>query len=360
MNDTVISASSILLSKKIPFCVYRFPKEQGFRLAISAEYLANVAEQSFWMAPFTRASAAEDIKLSVVPNNLLDETFLERIAQAPEQPEGNVVPPAETSQKDYFGRLDKMMTDIRAGKVDKVVMSRVIHTAKPDKFDAVDHFLTLTRDYPNTFVYLLNHPLSGMWMGATPELLLKKRGAEITAMALAGTRDRNEERRYDWRPKEMEEHQMVWEHIETAFQNNGCEWVERDGPKTIESGRVAHLKTDYKFRESGKMNLEKLLDELHPTPAIGGLPAKEGVQCILEHEGYDRKYYCGFIGQTDFTDSADLFINLRCMQIFNEGIAVYVGGGITAASDPKEEWHETVMKSRTMIEKLYSGKPVMK
>jgi len=150
----------------------------------------------------------------------------------------------------------------------------------------------------------------------------------------------------------MEEHRMLWAHTEKVFEANGCRLLKREGPNTIASGQVAHLSTDYIFEETSDVNIRKLLMELHTTPAVGGLPVDKGIDCILEHEGYDRKYYCGFIGQTDFLHTADFFVNLRCMQIANTHIAIYVGGGITAASDPQEEWQETIMKSKTMVEKI--------
>lgn len=150
----------------------------------------------------------------------------------------------------------------------------------------------------------------------------------------------------------MDEHQMLWSHTEKVFEDNGCVLVKRDGPKAMVSGKVAHLRTDYTFCEQGGMSVKKLLRELHPTPAVGGLPVDKGIDCIMEHEGYDRKYYCGFVGETDYENTADLYINLRCMQVGKDRIAIYAGGGITAASDPEDEWRETVMKSRTMIDKL--------
>lgn len=189
-------------------------------------------------------------------------------------------------------------------------------------------------------------------MGATPELLLRKRGTDFYTMALAGTQARQPEASYQWREKEKEEHEMVGRHIEEVFENNRCSLLRKGTTETIESGKVAHLKTDYVFHETSAGSLKKLLSELQPTPAVGGLPVRESVDSILKQEGYDREYYCGFLGETDFSQTADLYTNLRCMQIGKEKIAVYAGGGITAASDPQEEWEETILKSKTMMEKI--------
>lgn len=357
MNQPAISAARIFLSKNIPFGVYRFPDEDEFHLAIPEELLPHPVHLTFWMAPFTAESSARNVKLCVVRNEFLNEDLLSEYQKLASQTEPEVTLPPHTSRETYFERIAHMLQDIRSGRPQKAVLSRVIHTAKPAEFDAVHTFLMLARDYPATFVHLSLHHISGLWMGATPELLLKKRGAELFTMALAGTQLRKENgTAYRWRPKEMEEHEMVWAHVEAAFGKNNCSLTERKGPRTIEAGRVAHLETDYRFHQREAVDVVALLNDLHPTPAIGGLPAREGVASILKHEGYDRRYYCGFIGHTDFADEADFYINLRCMQVGRNEIAIYVGGGITAASDPEEEWQETVIKSRTMLDTLYPVK----
>lgn len=296
-----------------------------------------------------------EIYLSVVKDHYLNESFLQQLRALPARQREEIRLPPETGQPEYFERLNAFSQEIRAGKLEKAILSRVCCVSRPDGFDAVHCTETLARDYPDAFVYFCLHPLSGIWMGASPELLLKKRGQTLYTMALAGTQARKTGTEYYWRTKEAEEHEMVGRHIEAVFKKNNCLMAVKKGPRTIESGRVAHLRTDYVFHEQSDISLRSLLSDLHPTPAIGGLPVKESVECILAHEGYDRKYYCGFIGETDFLQTADLYTNLRCMQIGEDSIAIYVGGGITAASDPEEEWDETVMKGKTLLEKI---KPV--
>lgn len=332
--------------------MYRIPGRNELSLAVGREYLPHQEEEIFWMAPFVHQSSAQNIYLSVVKPETVNEDFLQKISFEPSQPEIAISLPRETRKEAYFKEINAYLRDIRDGKLQKAILSRVFHIEKPTGFDPVETFVRFTQDYPDTFVHLSLHPSSGMWMGASPELLLRKRGKNLFTTALAGTQGRKVRGEYHWRPKEMEEHRMLWAHTEKVFEANGCRLLKREGPNTIESGQVAHLSTDYIFEETSDVNIRKLLMELHPTPAVGGLPVDKGIDCILEHEGYDRKYYCGFIGQTDFLHTADFFVNLRCMQIANTHIAIYVGGGITAASDPQEEWQETIMKSKTMVEKI--------
>src|SRR5699024_8403762 len=114
----------------------------------------------------------------------------------------------------------------------------------------------------------------------------------------------------------------------------------------------AHLKTHYTFQITDETAFDNLLHALHPTPAIAGLPVKEALEVIKKQEQYDREYYCGVIGEIDTGKTADLFVNLRCMQVGEKNIASYVGGGITADADPREEWEETVLKGKTMTQSI--------
>lgn len=352
LKEKILRAAGLLLEKNIPFCLYRFPGQADLMLAVDADCLPHNEVMSFLFLPFSDRSGAAEIYMQVVSNDFINEDFIRQVASLPARTEINAFLPDETSRESYFKRIQIFLDALRAGMVEKAVLSRVLYVDKPEDFNPLDCFLRLEHDYPRTLTYLLLHPESGMWMGATPELLLQKDGSEITTMSLAGTQAKKPEGDYKWRAKEIEEHEMVDRHIEEVFKNHSYEIVRKNGPHTVETAQVAHLKTDYLFREQSTVSLKELIRALHPTPAVGGLPVEEAVQFVLDNEGYDRKYYSGVIGQTNFSDKADLYVNLRCMQVGAQKIAIFVGGGITADSDPQEEWEETVLKSKTMIEKI--------
>ena len=102
------------------------------------------------------------------------------------------------------------------------------------------------------------------------------------------------------------------------------------GPYPAYAGALSHLKTDFHFSLKDNKNLGDLLKVLHPTPAVCGLPKEEAYRFILENEGYDRKYYSGFIGWLDPEGRTDLYVNLRCMHIEDEQLTLYAGGGLLA------------------------------
>ena len=92
-----------------------------------------------------------------------------------------------------------------------------------------------------------------------------------------------------------------------------------------------------------------MVGQLHPTPAVCGLPKKRAMQIITEIEKRDRGYYAGFLGPLQASGAFDLFVNLRTMEVFDDALRLYVGGGITPLSDPETEWQETCQKADTLL-----------
>ena len=120
------------------------------------------------------------------------------------------------------------------------------------------------------------------------------------------------------------------------------------GPYSARAGELAHLKSDFRFTLPDNQKLGDLINLLHPTPAVCGLPKEDAYQFILQHEGYDRSYYSGFIGWISPSGHTDLYVNLRCMNIHADTYTLFAGGGLLASSKLEEEWNETEDKMNTM------------
>src|SRR5690606_36706305 len=111
-----------------------------------------------------------------------------------------------------------------------------IYQDKPTDFHPVEFFLKPATDYSDAFVHLSQHPDSGMWIGATPELLIQKSSTQLHIMALAGTQARHHSATpYLWRQKEEEEHHIVSEHLETILQQFACTILNKIGPDSFEA-----------------------------------------------------------------------------------------------------------------------------
>lgn len=244
---------------------------------------------------------------------------------------------------------------IRATGIAKVVVSRTASMPLPADFDPLSTFLSLCSRYPHAFVSLVSIPGIGTWLGATPEVLLTLDDSGITTMALAGTQRRPVDLPLDavrWGRKETVEQEMVGAYVRSFFAEAGVADVQECGPQTVAAGSVVHLQTIFRvdLPENERLVLaNRVLDELHPTSAVCGMPKHQALEFILAHEGYDRSFYSGFLGPVHIHGQSSLYVNLRCMQLGAEQAHLYVGAGITADSDPAAEWRETALKAETML-----------
>lgn len=269
--------------------------------------------------------------------------------QAPERAAG---------EAEYTSLVRKTVEFIREAGITKVVVSRTTRQPLPQGFDAVDTFLELTVRYPTAFVSLVAIPGIGTWLGASPEVLLTLDGEGLTTMALAGTQRRPEDlplAEVEWGHKEASEQEMVSDYVRDFFVRAGVTNLQEEGPRTVAAANVVHLQTLFRvdLPEHERLALaNRVLDELHPTSAVCGMPKHRALAFILEHEGYDRRFYSGFLGPVHMDGQSNLFVNLRCMQLGGGFASLYVGGGITAESDPASEWRETEMKAETMLSVL--------
>ncbi len=244
---------------------------------------------------------------------------------------------------------------IRKTDIAKVVVSRLTERPLPANFDPTAAFAELCVRYPHAFVSLVAIPGVGTWMGASPEVLLTVDQTRLTTMALAGTQRRPEDRplaAVQWGAKEQVEQEMVSAYIRAFFQQAGVSRVEEIGPQTVAAGNVVHLQTTFRVDAAGDERFvlaNRVLQELHPTSAVCGMPKQKALAFILANEGYERSFYSGFLGPVHVAGESHLYVNLRCMRLGAESATLFVGAGITADSDPAAEWRETELKAATML-----------
>ena len=188
----------------------------------------------------------------------------------------------------------------------------------------------------------------GTWIGSTPEIILSGHEKDWHTVALAGTMPmQGEVMPTEWSKKNKEEQAFVGEYIRKAVKKFGTKLTEK-GPYTARAGQLVHLKTDFHFCLKDTNHLGNVLQELHPTPAVCGLPKEEACQFILDTESHDRLFYSGLIGWLDPEGDTALYVNLRCMHIEGKTATLYAGGGILPESTADAEWEETQQKMNTM------------
>jgi len=247
------------------------------------------------------------------------------------------------SKAQYFDQVNEYIQLCKSKIIDKIVLSRIVK-AENKLSDIFLLFKKLCLSYDHSFNYILNHPDYGMWMGASPEILLKKEDTVFKTIALAGSK--KWDKQINWRNKEIEEQQYVKKYIEDILTKHSKNVKCISDLETVKAGNIAHLKSTFNFNIN--TSVDQLIDDLHPTPAVCGIPLESTKYLINENELHDRSLYTGYIGEIESNDTS-LYVNLRCMRITSNEFNIYVGGGITAKSIPEEEWEETEIKAQTML-----------
>lgn len=333
----VFEEIQVLLSQQKPFVCYIKPNEIVWNLLVQQnDKIIEFTNQSgFVFMPFHEG------KQVVIPfeGNSFSQGNFEKLEQKSAK---NFI--SETNQKETFENLvSKGISAIQNDEFDKVVLSRKI--VLKEQISIVETFQNMISAYPTAFRYLFCHPKIGLWMGATPEQLVKINQNQFETVALAGTQLYSEN--VIWATKEIEEQQFVTNYIISKVKDKVNQLIVYDA-KTVKAGNLAHLKSVISGELTADFQANDLIKALHPTPAVCGLPKENAIDFILKNEGYNRKYYAGFLGEYKKDNQTDLFVNLRCLEVDNDVVHIYVGCGITKDSHPEKEFIETENKSMTM------------
>ncbi|MFT5103192.1 MAG: isochorismate synthase [Candidatus Latescibacterota bacterium] len=336
-------------TKKAPFACYMSPESDivvsYFQTDNELHTASELKEEGFHIAPFLfnktsyylPREACEMMQTHLaVSNQIIDKVAFD---STPEE------------HKKYEALVSKAISQIETGSVDKIVVS-MKKDVKLKQFSIVALVKQLFSSYPAAFKYIWFHPKTGLWCGATPEILLKTDAVSFSTMALAGTRVYDALKEPQWQEKELDEQQIVTDAITESLQKL-ITVFKISKTHNHKAGNLVHLRTDIGgILKKGNTGLNGIVSVLHPTPAICGRPKNLAAAFITEHEGYNREFYTGFVGPVAHKNTA-LYVNLRCLKIIDDQATLFVGGGITKASNPLAEWEETQNKLQTMLRVLY-------
>nr|WP_294779367.1 chorismate-binding protein [uncultured Flavobacterium sp.] len=335
--------------QNLPFVLYSKPNTTNLIGILqqnnSLHTVSDYSEKGFVFASF------DEKQLILIPENESEIITAEKEAASFESIEIDDLSFDPEAKFQYEYLVAQGIQAIKNEEFKKVVLSRSEEVPLAE-FDFIETFQYLIQLYPATFCYCFFHPKIGLWMGATPEKLLKANGNVFETMALAGTQKDNSQTEIVWQQKEKDEQQFVTDFIVKRLREFAASVVVSE-PYSLKAGSIWHIKTDISGVLNDNSTLEEVIDTLHPTPAVCGLPKKKAKTFIIENENYDRTFYSGFLGELNSSfagnkASSDLFVNLRSMQIQENKAILYMGCGITKESIPEREWEESVNKSMTM------------
>ncbi|QDO94724.1 isochorismate synthase [Formosa sediminum] len=371
-QDTFFHSLNTQFQDALPFVAYRKPNEERIQALFQHDdelhETKELSESGFVFAPFDDTS-----KMILLPLAASELIYCDGFKSEPVEHANSNFESALNQKTAYIETIQKAITAIAETDLKKVVLSRPDYVVK-DNLEVFEVFKRLLSTYKTAFVYCWYHPKIGLWLGATPETLLKTEGQRMSTMALAGTQVYKGTTDVSWGTKEEQEQQFVTDYIVSNL-NTVVEQVSTSERRTVRAGSLLHLQTQISARlKKEYSSLLHIVRALHPTPAVCGLPKPEAKAFILKHENYNREFYSGFMGELHFKTRqtrntnrrnvennvyatvktvSNLYVNLRCMQVLPNTIALYVGGGITKDSNPEAEWEETVNKTSTMKKVLF-------
>jgi len=368
-NKTTTAFLDQLIENQIAFACWFYPREEGLGLLIGDSSDIRFfdgfdqlnGEAGFVFAPYqiTGKSPVILLKPKLYIENFSPEIDLDINSIEPFAKEEETEICVTQPKSDYLKLIEETIATIQESELSKVIIARQIPVPRTN-VSLGETFFQLQNQTPNAFTFLVNLPVAGIWMGATPEVLIKSDGKFFETVSLAGTQVRKPDGgEYYWSTKDIEEQAFVSRYMLDVFFNFDIHKYKTIGPETMESGKVAHLKTSFFFPvEKIADQLGSFIADLHPTPAVCGLPKDVAAEYILKNEVFERKYYTGYLGPWRLNQQVSLFVNLRSMEITMEQFILYAGGGITSHSEPEKEWEETNQKAKTLLSVIDPESPL--
>ncbi len=272
------------------------------------------------------------------------------------EPAGETLIRSVSAPGGYEEAVARATERIAAGSLEKTVLAREVTVEAPRAHDPAAIFAALRELFPSCFCFCAGSA-EGAFLGASPELLIRRRGAGAATVALAGSIRRSADPAVDdhlgeqllHSAKDRSEHRIVARRIERALAPRSV-WVEAEPePGLVKVANIQHLATPVHAQLTDPLSAIELAGLLHPTPAVGGEPADAALEAIAALEDVDRGWYAGPVGWMDAAEDGELCVALRSALLRDRTAHLFAGAGIVADSDPAAELAETELKLEALL-----------
>jgi len=266
----------------------------------------------------------------------------------------------------YVARVQRALEAIRAGTLDKVVVARAVHVTAGSSIDPVAWLVALRERFPSCTLFAVGEG-DAVFLGASPERLVRVRGESVETVALAGTAPRGGSAAADRAlgaalcdsRKNGHEHEIVVQHLRSVLAQCCDDLEVAAEPRLLKTRTVQHLCTDLRarLRPGAPVSLLELASRLHPTPAVGGAPRAAALAWLAEQEAVERGWFAGPVGFLQSNGDGEFDVALRSALVRGRSATAWAGAGIVARSEPRAEFTETELKLRTVLGPLLWGAP---
>ncbi len=256
----------------------------------------------------------------------------------------------------YEAAVARAVELIRGGGLEKVVLAREVLVHAPREHDPAALFGVLREGFPSCTVFCVGRE-DAAFVAASPELLVRREGHRVSALALAGSMRRSADPAVDdhlgeqlmHSEKDREEHAIVIRRIERALRQHALWTAAPPEPALVKVANIQHLGTPIRAQLAQPLDVIELLELMHPTPAVGGEPLARARPLIPALEGLDRGWYAGPVGWADATGDGEFCVALRCALLRGRVARCYAGVGVVRDSDPPAELAETEVKLAALL-----------
>nr|WP_239540965.1 isochorismate synthase [Pullulanibacillus pueri] len=324
------------------------------------QFLLTQRENKAWLTVNKRVTPKDDPKALIATieeqkNMLLaDRTDEEGYFQTHQDLQVTALFPTE-----WKASVQKAVDKMKAGELEKIVLSRALRVKKEGSLNIPALLYRLKQQQPNSFVFAIER-FGDAFVGATPERLVKREGTKFYADALAGTASRGGTQAEDEAlgqgllndKKNRQEHQFVVKMIKDDFEAFCDKVIIPDRPVLYKTRDVQHLYTPIYGHGKPDAHLLDAISKIHPTPAMGGTPKEKAVALISELESHERGWYSAPVGWIDSNGNGEFSVAIRSGLIRGNEARLFAGCGIVSDSSPTEEFKETEMKFRPMLNAL--------
>ena len=260
------------------------------------------------------------------------------------------------SPREFEAVVEGATSRIAAAEISKVVLAREVIVSAAAAHDPAAVFGAMREQFPACFCFCCGTP-EAAFIGASPELLVRRSGASVSTVALAGSTRRSSDPAVDDHlgeqllrsDKDRREQRIVAERIVRALRPHAV-WVEAaTEPEIVRVANIQHLATPVIAQMAEPHSAIELAGMLHPTPAVGGEPWPAAAAVIAELEGMDRGWYAAPVGWMDATEDGEFCVALRSALLRDREAHLFAGVGVVAGSDPAAELAETEVKLEALL-----------
>ncbi len=263
-------------------------------------------------------------------------------------------------QRDQFkATVKRALNDIGEKKLSKIVLSHHLDIVSPFEFNPFLSLHNLRQKYPACYIFSIGNNEGMSFIGATPERLFSLRKQKLVSDALAGSAPRGKSAIADRKlaktllnsEKEKREHQAVSDYLIKQLQALNLT-PQRSRRQLLKLNNIQHLWTLIQADIPSNLNPLDIVEKLHPTPAVAGVPTEIACEKIRDYERFDRGFYAAPLGWLDLQGNAEFMVGIRSAMINQKQARLYAGAGIVAGSQPEKELAEVQFKLQAMLKAL--------